>query len=186
MKTQERLAFITEIAKRDANIGKTGMMKFLYLLQAIYKVPLGYDFEIYTYGPYCQAVMSDIEYAEFADYIQVAPITYSNGISGYQITAKDGSKEILEEKSEILSKYSKEISEVISSFGKKNAKELELYSTIVFVAFSFSDNDWGKSKGEICNAVKKIKPHFTIETISEAYDDLNHKHLLEIDKTQDR
>ena len=85
MNTQERLAFITEIAKRDSNIGKTGMMKMLYLLQAVCNVPLGYDFEIYTYGPYCQTVMSDIEYAEFADYVAVKPVTYSNGMSGIKL-----------------------------------------------------------------------------------------------------
>ncbi len=65
MRTQERLAFITEIAKRDSNIGKTGMMKFLYLLQAVYQVPLAYDFEIYTYGPYCQTVMSELNMQSF-------------------------------------------------------------------------------------------------------------------------
>lgn len=178
MKTQERLAFITEIAKKDANIGKTGMMKLLYLLQEIYDVPFGYDFEIYTYGPYCQTVMSDLEYAEFADYVKVSPITYPTGISGYQISTNTESEKVLTDESELLSQYSEEINRVISSFGDKTAKELELYSTIVFVSASYSNNAWEKTKEEICSTVRKIKPHFTDETILAAYDDLNTNHFL--------
>lgn len=176
MKTRERLAFITEIAKRDSNIGKTGMMKFLYLLQAVYHVPLAYDFEIYTYGPYCQTVMSDIEYAEFADYIKVSPVTYPNGMSGYQINAGDGSDQI--SGTEVLSQYSDEIDHVVDFFGTKTAKELELYSTTVFVALSFKNNHWDGAKDEICHAVQKIKPHFSKKTISDAFDDLTAHHFL--------
>lgn len=177
MKTRERLAFIAEIAKRDSNIGKTGMMKFLYLLQAVYHVPLAYDFEIYTYGPYCQAVMSDIEYAEFANYIKVSSVTYPNGMSGYQINAGDDSDQICGAK--VLSQYSDEIDHVVDFFGSKTAKELELYSTTVFVALSFKNNHWDGSKNEICQAVQKIKPHFSKKTISDAFDDLAAHHFLD-------
>ena len=180
MKTPERLAFITEIAKRDSNIGKTGVMKFLYLLQAVYQVPLAYDFEIYTYGPYCQTVMSDIEYAEFADYIKLSPITYSNGISGYQINIGDNSEQICKANAKILSQYSTYIDRIVSFFGQKTARELELYSTTVFVALSYKNNSWGESKNEICQAVKKIKPHFSEKTISDAFDDLVNHHFLNL------
>lgn len=178
MKTQERLAFVTEIARRDENIGKTGMMKLLYLLQAVHKVPLGYDFEIYTYGPYCQSVMSDIEYAEFVDYIRVSPVTYPNGMSGYQIKAMSDGIDLVEKEGEVISPYNEKIDSVINFFGKKTAKELELYSTIVFVVSSFSDNDWEKTKEEICCTVKEIKPHFSIDTISAAYEDLESNGFL--------
>lgn len=178
MKTNERLAVITEIAQKHPNIGKTGMMKFLYLLQAVYKLPLGYDFEIYTYGPYCQSVMSDIEYAEFINYIRVSPITYSSGMSGYQINAKDEGNSVLENLSDTLAQYSTEIDDVIAKFGNKTAKELELYSTVVFTALSFRENDWEKSKNEICATVKKIKPHFSMDIISKAYDELETDHFF--------
>lgn len=179
MKTQERLAFITEIAKRDANIGKTGMMKLLYLLQEIYGVPFGYDFEIYTYGPYCQTVMSDLEYAEFADYIKVSPITYPTGISGYQISANTDSEKILCDEAGLISQYGEEINQVIASFGDKTAKELELYSTIVFVSASYSNNAWENTKEEICSTVRKIKPHFAAEIILSAYEDLDTNRFLD-------
>ena len=178
MKAQERLAFITEIARRNSGIGKTGMMKFLYILQAVYKVPLEYDFEIYTYGPYCQTVMSDIEYAEFTDYIKVSPKSYPNGMNKSQINPGDQSDQILEKDAEILFKYKEEIDKIVNFFGSKTAKELELYSTTVYVTLSFENNHWGNSKSEICRSVQEIKPHFSEEEILAAYDDLVSNHFL--------
>lgn len=180
MKTQERLAIITEIAKRDThNLGKTGMMKFLYLLQTVYKVPLGYEFEIYTYGPYCQTVMNDIEYAEFADFIQITPITYPNGLNGYSIRANSSKITNKEISAPIIQKYNNQIDEVISTFSNKTAKELELYSTIIFVASFFHQNNWSKEKSEICATVKNIKPHFSTDNIYAVYDDLDNHKLLD-------
>lgn len=172
MNTLERISFIATIAKKDPNIGKTGIMKLLYLLQAIYKVPLDYEFEIYTYGPYSQTVMSDIEYAVFAGYINMSSVTYSSAMSGYRITAGNNSAQLLERESDVLRNYDTQITAIVDFFGNKSARELELYSTIVFVELSFSSNDWEKSEKEICSLVKKIKPHFSFESIETAYEDL--------------
>ena len=172
MTTKERLAVIAKIAKDDSNIGKTGMMKLLYLLQTVYGLPLGYDFQIYTYGPYCQTVMSDIEYAEFIGYIQVLPVTYSGGMGGYQISTKTEGGEAIKNASGRLSEYTAALEDVIHKFGKRSAKELELYSTIVFVTRSFVENEWEKSKEEVCSVVQRIKPHFQFDTIQKAYDEL--------------
>jgi len=48
----KRMGVISSIVKLRPGLGKTAMMKYIFLLQKVYKVPLGYDFEIYTYGPY--------------------------------------------------------------------------------------------------------------------------------------
>ncbi len=178
MNTTERILIITEIAKRDANIGKTALMKFLYLLQTIYDVPLGYHFEIYTYGPYSQIVMSDIEFAEFMGSIQVSQVQYSSGIYGYRINVTDSGMNTLSNNHEIIDSYIDAINEVVDFFSPKSAKELELYSTIVFVTLSFINNGWGESAEEICTTVKNIKPHFSIEQIQAAYHDLDSNGIL--------
>ena len=178
MNTTERISIITELAKRDANIGKTAMMKFLYLLQTVYSVPLGYDFEIYTYGPYSQAVMSDIEFADYTGSIYISPVEYPNGLNGYRINATDSGKAIVSENQHVIDLYDEAIKSVIGFFSQKSAKELELYSTIVFVSSSFVKNGWDESQEEICSTVKQIKPHFTDEMISSAYVDLKNHSLI--------
>lgn len=178
MNTNERVTMIAELANRDKNIGKTAMMKFLFLLQTVYSVPLGYDFEIYTYGPYSQSVMSDLEYAEYSGDIKVSPVYYPNGMNGYQINATEEGREIIKDNQDLINTYNTAIENVIHFFAQKTAKELELYSTIVFVASSFTSNGWYESDNDICSTVKQIKPHFSDETISAAFSDLKSNHLI--------
>ena len=53
---------IFELVSQKADLGKTAIMKFMFMLQQVYKVPLGYDFKIYTYGPYSSEVMDDMDF----------------------------------------------------------------------------------------------------------------------------
>ena len=173
MNKLERVTVITEIARRDANIGKTAMMKFLYLLQTVFSVPLGYDFEIYTYGPYSQAVMSDIEFAYHNGNIRITPVEYPNGMCGYQINAEDSKASSEPDYLGTDKEYERAIDSVVSFLSRKSAKELELFSTIVFVFDSFKKNGWEQTQDVICTTVKSIKPHFALETIQSAYDELH-------------
>ncbi|MDE6932977.1 MAG: hypothetical protein K2P37_09870 [Oscillospiraceae bacterium] len=34
------------------------------------------------------------------------------------------------------------------------------------------ENEWEKSKEEVCSAVQRIKPHFQFDTIQKAHDEL--------------
>ena len=172
MDTINRVAIITELTNRAVNLGKTAIMKSLYLLQTVYGVPLEYDFGIYTYGPYSQTVMSDIEFAEFLGNIDMAPVFYANGISGYRINATETGRKFVSAHHQVLELYNDEISNVVKSFSQKSAKELELYSTVVFVSSSFENNGWDETPDEICTTVQRIKPHFSIEKIHSVYDDL--------------
>lgn len=48
-----RRAVLTALVKRaPKSPGRTALMKFAYLLQAVRNVPLGYRFRLYNYGPY--------------------------------------------------------------------------------------------------------------------------------------
>ncbi len=179
MDTNERLLLMTDIASRHPNIGKTAMMKITYLMQTLRDVPLGYHFEIYTYGPYCQTVMSDIEYAESIHYIQVNSIDYGDGIYGYQInTTAEGQSALSAAAGR--GNYAAQMSDILNFFGDMSAKDLELYSTIVFVASSCSTNSWDTSMGNICNTVHSIKPHFSMDTIQAAFQNLETHSFLPV------
>ena len=176
MNTNERLLLMTEIASSHPGIGKTAMMKITYLMQTLRGVPFGYHFEIYTYGPYCQTVMSDIEYAESINYIQVDSVNYGDGIYGYQISVTDEGKSALSSRND----YAAQMSDILEFFGDMRAKDLELYSTIVFVASSCRSNSWDTSAGNICDTVHSIKPHFSIDMIHSAFQTLKEHSFLPI------
>lgn len=170
MDTIERIPLIVKMSEITPNIGKTAVMKCIYLLQTIKKVPLGYHFEIYTYGPYSSVVMDEIDYARQCGLINVESLTYPTGQFGYQIKCNESGKETAA-KSALVSKYNTEINEIMSEFGDKKASELELLSTIIFVATVYKLN----GKKEIIDLVGKIKPKFETEYIDEKYEYLKEK-----------
>lgn len=177
MKTTDRALLLAEIAGKHPNTGKTAIMKFAYLLQTLYDVPFGYEFEIYTYGPFSQTVMSDLEFAEFSDYIDIKPIQYDS-YSGYCIDETSDGKECAAKNHEFLDCYESQILKVLDFFGNKNAKQLELYSTVVFVAKSTLLETKKIDKVSICRTVQEIKPHFSAEVISQAFVDLERGEML--------
>lgn len=179
MDIRERILLMTEIAGKASGVGKTAMMKFMYLLQTLYHVPLGYHFEIYTYGPFCQTVMSDIEYAEFTKMIDVSSVLYPSGFTGYSMEVTDQGKEQIKENSGYLDPFNGAVDGVLNFFGTKTAKELELYSTIVYVVKANLEDKLGTDACEICKTVKEIKPHFSDDTIRSAFEDLQESGMLE-------
>lgn len=166
----DRIPLIVKMSDITPNIGKTAIMKCIYLLQTVKKVPLGYHFEIYTYGPYSSTIMDEIDYARQCGYISVESLTYPTGQFGYQINCIDDGKSIVS-KSSLISTYSKEINEIMSEFGDKKASDLELLSTIVFVTTVYKLS----VQKEITDLVKKIKPKFEINYIDEKYKYLKEK-----------
>lgn len=166
----ERISLIIKMSDTIPNIGKTAVMKCIYLLQTIKKIPLGYHFEIYTYGPYSSVVMDEIDYARQCGFISVESMTYPTGQFGYQIKCNEYGKDMVS-KSTLVSNYETEINDIMSEFGDKKASELELLSTIVFVATVYKL----QSKEEITDLVEKIKPKFKKEYIGEKYDYLKER-----------
>src|SRR5688572_11107025 len=86
MKTLERAGYVMEIVRRKpetTRLGKTSLLKLIYLLQEVYGVNLGYRFSLYTYGPYTASVMSDIDYMDGTGILSVE----YNGDIGYSIKA---------------------------------------------------------------------------------------------------
>ena len=47
--------------KPDPGMGKTAVMKAMFMLQQVKGISLGCDFSIYTYGPYAAEIMEDID-----------------------------------------------------------------------------------------------------------------------------
>jgi len=175
----KRMSLISEIVNQKPSLGKTAMMKFIFILQQVYKVPIGYDYEIYTYGPYSSNVMEDIQLATDFDAISMKTVVFPTGHSGYALKPTDNTDDIIKKEQDYINLYSASISNVISIFGNKTAKELELSSTIIYVYSNYSNNKWDNSITEISKSVKEIKPHFDIDLIKEEYRNLDTLGILE-------
>lgn len=177
MDLQKRMGIISAIVNEHPGLGKTAMMKYIYLLQEVYKVPFGYEYSIYTYGPYSSTVMEDIDYADNIDIINVERQVYDSGISGYHITLSKEPKASIENDAEFVQEYMPAIQEMLSHFRAKNAKDLELITTIIYLYSSYAANKWPIT--EVIQNVHDIKPHFNLATIKTTYDELNSLGILQ-------
>ena len=61
-----RLSLIPVLAENHPahHIGRTALMKYMYFLQTLRAVPLGYNFSMYSYGPFDSDVLADLSTAE--------------------------------------------------------------------------------------------------------------------------
>lgn len=167
MELCDRVAVILKLSDAQPKMGKTAIMKCMYFLQNLKNVPLDYEFEIYTYGPYASPIMDEIEYARQENLLNVKSDIASSGQARYSIDCSEtGRREIAG--NQFVKMHEAEIAEVATKFGSKTARELELLSTIHFVGTHYRD----KNKEEICKVVIGIKPRFNPQEISQGYDSM--------------
>jgi hypothetical protein len=152
-------------------------MKYMYFLQTLREVPLGYNFSMYSYGPFDSDVLADLGTAEAMNIVSATPVSFSGGY-GYQIQAADNAIGIKQEAKRFLSDHKEDIDWLFEEFGKLNSAELELASTIIFVDREFSEMHLYQQKAEIVGLVQAIKPHFSVEKIEASFDSLLHRDLL--------
>lgn len=165
-------SIVNKLQGKSPQVGKTVIMKFIYILQDVYNVPSGYDFSLYTYGPYCSDILNDLEYV---DVIKGVKIYNSN--HGYNIQPGEEVRELLNRADGFLQQYNQIIDKAVDLFGSMNAKELELRSTIIFLK---KQKDRQSGLGELVGDVKDVKPNFSNKEIQDACIELLSKGLFKI------
>lgn len=139
-------------------------MKLASFLQVLRNVPLGYDFQMHTYGPFDSDVLDDLGYAEVFGAVKERTVIQSQGYR-YEIKPGKNSAAARKDSKNWLETYQEAIDWVIEELGTQKASELELYSTIVFV-----DRDNFKERNKVsleklARQVQGIKPPFAISHI---------------------
>ncbi len=160
-----------EFEHSSTQFGKTAVMKYLFILQEVFKVPCGYDFSLYTYGPYSADVLSDLDYSEAIDAVKLYNVC--SGTGGYSIEPSSKTEEYISKAESFLNKYQQEIREVLKLFSGMTARDLELRSTIIYMYKKYISNGWSILSDEIASDVRELKPHFNIEEILYAYEQLD-------------
>lgn len=151
-------------------------MKLTFFLQELKGVPLGYSYRIYTYGPYDGQVLTDLKVAESLGVVRSEQFDWEGG-SGYAIKA--GKKPTLSVADQnLLSSFQEEIDWVAEEFGELSASDLEVESTVFFVAKSAKRDRQKASAETVARAVRAIKPHHTEARILRHIERLQQKGLL--------
>ncbi len=164
MNLSKRKKVIVKMLQENPGMGKTAVMKTIFMLQQVKHIDLGCEFSIYTYGPYDADVMEDIDELASDGLLSSSVYRYKDYI-GYTLSATDsGAKEA----SDLTDKDAAALKEILNFAGKKSAKELELYSTIIYVEDWYLKNERTTDMTDIIKKVHELKPHFSKGVIQEA------------------
>jgi uncharacterized protein YwgA len=173
-----RYGLIAELAHRlhgkSHQFGKTILQKMVFLLQEVYGVKCGYQFDLYTYGPFTSQVLQDLDLVESLGGVKVYPVI--SGYGGYLIVPGDKNDSLREKAKDFLqdAKVSDAIDNLLKEFGSFNAKELELISTIVYVERDMKTKTIGQplTRDKMVQIVSGLKPKFSQKGIVDVIDKL--------------
>ncbi len=159
-----RHAAIIWLAEHADGLGRTALMKYCYFLQVIGRVPLGYHFSLYSYGPFDSEVLSDLDSAEAIGGVETSVEYYPRGYA-YRIQPGPRADRVKSLGGPFLEQYRAEFERVAAEFRGLNASELEIASTLVH-----SDREAARKREnvtlyEISRRVRDLKPRYGIEQI---------------------
>ncbi len=169
MNTQElQLAILHKVISELGDVGKTKLQKLGYFLQEAYGVSSKFPFRMHHYGPYSEALETDIARLRLAGYVKVESDQLGYG---FHITKIDNPPEEWEQ---LIEPHRNSVERAITEFGSRPTHELELAATIHFVKNLFPDI----SSLEVVAKVKALKPKFDEDYVLRVYDELKQKELL--------
>lgn len=177
----KRYALIAELVSRlekiSPQLGKTALQKLVYLLQEIYGIEAGYDFELYTYGPYTSRLLQDLDQVEALEGVKVSLV--ASALGGYSISPGEKNKELRKKADKFLSseKVKAGIDRLIKEFGNLWAKDLELRSTIVYAV---RNNSVLYEYNELAELVHEIKPKFSKAEIESVVNELKSRDYINL------
>jgi uncharacterized protein len=175
-----RIAVITRMAEKSPHLGRTALMKYCYFLQTLRRVPLGYAFSLYSYGPFDSDVLADLDAAESIGGVKTQVIYYPGGY-GYQIEPGDRIEGAKRWGADFLKQYETDIDWVLSQFGNLNSAQLELASTIIYSDRESSAKSERLTPDQLALRVHDVKPRFSNTQILNLLTDLKRRgHLKSV------
>jgi uncharacterized protein len=169
-----RIDFIYTIASKlqGNETGRTALMKLAYFAQELKRVPLGYNFILYSYGPFDSSVLSDLDIAQTMTAVNVRVNYHGRGlrISDHRPPRTEADKEI--------ARYSGAIEEIVERFGLLKPSELELLSTLVYVDRNAEDKNRTPTFDRLIENTHEIKSHFSKSTIKAKAEELANEGIL--------
>jgi len=177
---QHRYAVITELAKRYKDkegrvLGKTALQKLVFFLQEVRGVELGYEYTLYTYGPFSSALAADLDVANM---MAVVDVKYDHDIGGYEIAPTDQGLAIERYSKQWLKSVNPHIEAVFDGFGAFQTRALELRATIAYVAKDALVRQRPLTDDRLVSIVHELKPHFDVDTIHAALEELREEGFL--------
>ena len=162
--------------EENPQFGKTALQQLVYLAQELKKIPSQYQFSLYNYGPYCNELAGDLDYLDAIGGVEVS--LREGGLGGYVIKPGKIADFIQKLAQEFLAEHTHVLNSIVKEFGGYQAKELELFATIVYVYRFAKNHNIGSRPDEILTIVEGLKPHFSRDPIQARIGELQEKEFM--------
>ena len=163
-----RLAVVHKVIFELNDVGKTRLQKLGYFLQESFQVPTKYAFRMHHYGPYSEALDTDMARLQLTGYVAIRPDLQGYG---FHISSIDNAETEWEE---LVRVHEPQIGKGLEILGEWSTSKLELAATIHFVANLLPN----EPVSEILRRVGALKPKFGAQYVSQIHSELKELGLL--------
>jgi hypothetical protein len=179
-----RYALIAELAKRLDGISpqfdKTALQKAIFLLQEVYGIDCGYDFKLYSFGPFDPQLNGDLDLVEYWGCVATQWVNAFFG--GYRIRPTEKVDLIRPKAAAFLDDKRTEsaLNDLVTTYGAMPARELELRATTVYVERNIRAKGQSATRQTVLHLVGQVKPKFTPQEIEEAVNELSGRDHIQL------
>ena len=177
-------AVVSALHRRSPQLGKTVLQKVVYLLQDLVRLPIGYRFQFYTYGPFSVELLQDLDLVEGLGGVKINRVVSLTG--GFEILPGDRADDLIRKADNWLKEQGADdaISRIVADYGHLSARDLELRATVVYVVRDLELRGTIGDNGRVKEVVGDLKPRFGAREIEGAILELDRKGYLPMAKSE--
>ena len=149
-------AYLVKNYESTIPIGKKAVQKLVYLCQDLYRVPTGYHFTLYTFGPFSRDLSADIDILSNLDVISVK---YDDDHDAFHISPGTRCDKYIREGSRFIASNEEKIVRLLKQFRNRTARDLELSATMLYL---IGHSPQGRNSDEdTVGKLLQLKPKYT-------------------------
>ncbi len=159
----QQYAFITYLVHRLESIegplcsDKAALQRVIYTLQEMYSLPLGYDFSLYTYGPYSTDLTGDMEYTHYLGGIKEYYASGDSAAGSTVLKAGEKAGDFIREAQDFLKEHKvAPLDETLAKIGGFASYELDILATLHMIYRELDDRE--RNRNVLVLKLKEIKP----------------------------
>lgn len=157
------LAYVVRRLGNEQQLGRKAFQKVVYLLQKLAGVPLGFRYTFYTYGVYSFELASTLGAVENMKGIIA---DYDPAVRAHNLRAGKEAETLEHKGRNLLEDYASEIESILDFARGKTGKELELSSTVIYVARN-EELEEADAEKRLIERVAELKPRFSRSQITD-------------------
>jgi uncharacterized protein YwgA len=169
MNDLQRSAIVAMLVKdcraRNGFCGETMVQKSVFVMQALLHVPLGFDFQLYIYGPFSFELQHHLGSMMADDMIAVQPTEY-----GATFEPGEQVRYLENHTAKTIATHRSAVEFVVKHLAGRGVKQLERLATALY--FTVTTDDPSVEGRAI--KIREVKPHITADEAVKAVEEVDH------------